>query len=316
MHINYRYKQTPQLNKLLQTLEVNRRLIDLLPSLPHIERHLRRQSILKSALFSASIENIGTASPHDASKLEVQNIYSAANWLVSTVGPSRLSLSVINQLHRRALHNVSPHAGEFRHEPSAIFNQAGVAIYFTPPPQQIKPLLTQLINVNKRISVTPVRAAVFHFGFEKIHPFIDGNGRVGRLVSTLILKAEGYDFRGLIDLEEYLDANRIAYYDLLNLTVKDITPFVEFFINGLVDQSNQVINKLKHQTEDTVDTLLPRRQEILNVIRDHQQVSFDFIRRRFLAVPAPTLRYDLRQLINANLVKKLGATRGAVYSPK
>ena len=127
---------------------------------------------------------------------------------------------------------------------------------------------------------------------------------------------EGYDFRGLIDLEEYLDANRIAYYDLLNLTVKDITPFVEFFINGLVDQSNQVINKLKHQTEDTVDTLLPRRQEILNVIRDHQQVSFDFIRRRFLAVPAPTLRYDLRQLINANLVKKLGATRGAVYSPK
>jgi Fic family protein len=315
MHVGYRYKQTSKLTQLLQALEVNRRLIDLLPSLPHIERHLRRQLILKSALFSARIEGIGTASPHDASKLEVQNILSASNWLHFASGPRRLNLKVICQFHNRILHDLSPDAGQFRHEASAIFNQAGVSIYFAPPPIEIKPLLSQLIRHTQRIFVNSIRAAMFHFGFEKIHPFLDGNGRVGRLVSTLILKLNGYDFRGLIDLEEYLDANRTAYYDLLNITSRDITPFIEFFINGLVDQSNQVINKLKHQTEDVIDTLLPRRREILNVIRDHQQVSFDFIRRRFLAVLAPTLRYDLRQLLKANLVKKLGATRGALYSP-
>lgn len=315
MDINYRYKLTPHINDLLQSLQVNRRLIDLLPSLPHIEHHLRHQSILKSALFSARIEGIGHASPQDASKLEVQNILSATNWLHSVAGPHRLSLQVMRQFHRRVLNNLSPDAGEFRHDASAIFNQAGVAIYFTPPPIEIKPLLAQLIRYARRISITPVRAAVFHSGFERIHPFLDGNGRVGRLVSTLILKQDGYDFRGLINLEEYLDANRSAYYDLLNLTDKDITVWVEFFINGLVDQSNQVINKLQHQTEDVTSTLLPRRQEILQIIRDHQQISFDFIRRRFLLIPASTLRYDLRQLINHNLVKKIGVTRGALYSP-
>ena len=315
MQINYRYKQTPKLTQLLQTLEVNRRLIDLLPSLPHIERHLRRQSILKSALFSARIEGIGTASPHDASKLEVKNILSASNWLHSASGPRRLSLKVICQLHSRILSNLSPDAGGFRREASAIFNQAGVAIYFTPPPIEIKPLLGQLIRHTKRILINPIQAAVFHFGFERIHPFLDGNGRVGRLVSTLILKLDGYNFRGLIDLEEYLDANRAAYYDLLNLASKDITAFVEFFLTGLVDQSEQVINKLRGQAETTEDKLLPRRQEILNTIREHKQVSFDFIRRRFLAIPASTLRYDLRQLAKQNLIKKLGVTRGAVYSP-
>lgn len=315
MDIKYHYQLTPHINDLLQSLQVNRRLIDLLPSLPHIEHHLRRQSILKSALFSARIEGIGNALPQDASKLEVQNILSAANWLHSVAGPRRLSLQVMRQFHGRVLNNLSPDAGEFHHEASAVFNQAGVAIYFTPPPTEIKPLLAQLIRYTRRISITPVRAAVFHFGFEKIHPFLDGNGRVGRLVSTLILKQEGYDFRGLVDLEEYLDANRTAYYDLLNLTGKDITAWVEFFINGLVYQSNQVINKLQHQTEDVTSTLLPRRQEILQIIRDHQQISFDFIRRRFLAIPPSTLRYDLRQLAKLNLIKKLGATRGAVYSP-
>lgn len=315
MQINYHCRSTPKITQLLQTLEVNRRLIDLLPSLPHIEHHLRRQSILKSALFSARIEGIGHALPQDASKLEVQNILSVSNWLHSVAGPRRLSLQVMRQFHGRVLNNLSPDAGEFRYEASAIFNQAGVAIYFTPPPTEIKPLLAQLIRYTRRISITPVRTAVFHFGFERIHPFLDGNGRVGRLVSTLILKQDGYDFRGLINLEEYLDANRTAYYDLLNLTGKDITAWVEFFINGLVDQSNQVINKLQHQTEDVTSTLLPRRQEILQIIRDHHQVSLDFISRRFLAVPVSTLRYDLRQLAKLNLIKKLGATRGAVYSP-
>ena len=72
---------------------------------------------------------------------------------------------------------------------------------------------------------------------------------------------------------------------------------------------------LAMQRQDIEEALLPKRREILNTIREHKQVSFDFIRRRFLAIPASTLRYDLRQLAKQNLIKKLGVTRGAVYSP-
>lgn len=59
--------------------------------------------------------------------------------------------------------------------------------------------------------------------------------------------------------------------------------------------------------------LLPRRAEIVEVIRDHKMVSFDFIARRFRRVPTRTLHYDLAQLIRAGYVKRLGATRGAQY---
>lgn len=71
---------------------------------------------------------------------------------------------------------------------------------------------------------------------------------------------------------------------------------------------------LEIQRQMDEESLLPKRREILNTIREHKQVSLDFIHRRFLLIPPSTLRYDLRQLAKLNLIKKLGATRGAVYS--
>jgi len=62
--------------------------------------------------------------------------------------------------------------------------------------------------------------------------------------------------------------------------------------------------------------LLPRRQEILNIIKDHQLVSFNLIERRFPSIPPSNLHYDLQQLLKANLIKKLGRTRGVLYVPK
>lgn len=63
------------------------------------------------------------------------------------------------------------------------------------------------------------------------------------------------------------------------------------------------------------DALLPRRREILLIIRDHKQVSFDFIKRRFVGTPSSTLHYELQQLMKAKLIRKLGITRGALYVP-
>jgi len=61
--------------------------------------------------------------------------------------------------------------------------------------------------------------------------------------------------------------------------------------------------------------LLPKRQAILDTITDHQLVSLDFIQRRFITTPARTLRYHLQQLTKQGFIKKLGNTRGALYSP-
>lgn len=328
MKLDYFYQKTEKIQKNLQQLEILKQAFNLLPPLPHIEQNLRRQSILKSSLFSARIEgnklNVTDVNyvnlerkPDTLAKLEIFNISRAINFLYSPSNPNKLTKELLLELHKRVMQDISPNAGTFRKEPSAIFNQAGVAIYLTPPPKEIPPLLegfTKLVNLKS--DPVSIKAAISHFAFEKIHPFLDGNGRVGRLVSTFILKKEEFDFRGLVSLEEYLDNNRDSYYYLLNNKGKNITPFVEFFLEALLHQAEKTFQEVKnYKEENRQDTLLPRRREILEIIRDHQMVSFDFIRRRFVKIPESTLHYDLKKLLEGKFIKKLGNTRGVVYTP-
>jgi len=295
--------------------------------LPHIEASLRHQSLLKSSLFSARIEgnmlrveevvrpqrNVSRS----IEKIEVFNILAALQWIHAGRAPKRLTVNTILRLHRFVLHGISSHAGRFRNEPSAIFNTAGVAIYMTPPPSEIRTLIQKLIIMTKTSKEHGViQAAKSHFAFEKIHPFIDGNGRVGRLLSSLILKNAGYGFRGLVVLEEYLNDHREEYYDLLATVGKDITGFVSFFCETVAISSESAIEMLKKVKEEKPeDMLLPRRKEILEIIRDHKLISFDGIKRRFHAVPESSLHYDLAMLQKKKFIKKLGTTRGVLYAP-
>lgn len=327
MDIDYRYRKTEEIEKSIIRIEVARKIIDLLPQLPHVEASLRHQSLLKSSLFSARIEgnmlrdeevvhpqkNVSRS----IEKIEVFNILSALQWIHSGRAPKKLTINTILRLHKFVLHDISSDVGRFRNEPSAIFNTAGVAIYMTPPPSQIAPLLQQLIKMMAgRKEHGVIKAAIVHFAFEKIHPFLDGNGRVGRLLSNLILNKAEYGFRGLIVLEEYLSDHREEYYDLLATSGKDITDFVSFFCETVAIASEKVIDMLKKVKEEKPeDMLLPRRREILEIIRDHKLISFDGIRRRFHAVPESSLHYDLSMLLKNGFIRKLGSTRGVVYAP-
>lgn len=326
MKLDYTYRKTAKIKDYLERLTVARKVIEIVPTLPHIEDNLRRKSLLKSSLFSARIEgnpityeeisfsneNIKTK---DINKIEVFNILAAIRWLRSNQPPAKLTKNLILKLHKLVMKDLSNSPGFFRKDPSAIFNQAGIAVYFAPPPNEIPDLILKLIKqTNLSKEPTPVKAALFHFAFEKIHPFLDGNGRVGRLLSVFILQQGDFGFRGLVPLEEEIEQQRQNYYDLLQISKKEITEFVEFFLEVITIQAEKIIKELKEvKKELPEDTLLPRRQEILAIIKTHKIVSFDFIRRRFIKIPESTLHYDLKQLIKNGFIKKLGSTRGVLY---
>lgn len=327
MRINYKYRKTANIEEAIVKIEVAKRIIELLPQLPHIEDHLRRQSLLKSSLFSARIEgnrlkieeiesNRNTS--RDLEKKEVFNILRALKWIHSEKSRKNINLDIILKLHKFVMSGLSLDVGKLRHEPSAIFNRGGIAVYMTPPPSELQNLMNHLIKTIKTNQEHPsVVAALAHFAFEKIHPFLDGNGRVGRLLSTYILKNRGYEFRSLVTFEEYLESHREEYYDLLASENKDITGFVDFFLSAIVISADKVIEALKSKSQETeYDTLLPRRQEIMAIIKDHKMVSFNFLKRRFQKIPDSSLHYDLKMLQNKGFIKKLGSTRGVVYSPK
>lgn len=319
------YTKTPRIESLTIELEALKKAFAYLKLPAKTITYLRRASILKSALYSARIEGNSlrpedisaatVANPHSRQKHEVANIARAFSFLDRS-GYQPLDIEFVKDLHRIVLDTLSASAGYLRQEESAIFNQAGVAVYLAPAPQQVRPLLDGLLAYcNTKADHPAVRSAVAHIWFEKIHPFADGNGRVGRLLSHAILRQEDYDLGGVVPLEEYLDDHRDAYYDALARDTSDVTDFVEFFLGALVAQAEKTLEQATTPVPPHRVELLPRRAEILDVIRDHRMISFDEIARRFRAVSAGTLHYDLAQLTKKGYIKKLGSTRGVVYVP-
>jgi Fic family protein len=313
---------TDKIAKYLYTLDILKSAYRLHPLPEKTALTLRRRSILKSSLFSARIEGNPLTLPevesgqNDEKSLhlqEIENIVLAYTYL-DEHAEEPVTKTILTDIHRLVMRGITGSAGQLRTEESAIFNRAGIAVYLTPAPAKISPLLDELIAwLNDNPTAPPIAASVSHIWFEKIHPFDDGNGRVGRLLSTLLLKKSGYDFGGIVPFEEYLDNHRQAYYDTLGTDSQDVTRFIEFFLEALTIQAQQSLTESNNPPVVKHPDLLPRRAEILEIIRDHQSVSFDFLSRRFTKIPVRTLHYDLEQLIKSGYVNKLGSTRGALY---
>lgn len=151
-----------------------------------------------------------------------------------------------------------------------------------------------------------------------IHPFLDGNGRVGRLLIYAVLRTLGYDFGIHVPFEEYLETHRESYYYHLDTGMNETEEYLFFMLHAFYEQTNQIKKAFHDSTQNHNQTVLlpPRQDEIRRIITDHKMVTFDFIRRRFMKVPPRTLRYDLKKMCDAGVLVKVGKTRGAYYSVK
>lgn len=324
MIIPPKYVLTPTISKHLQTIEGVKSALETITLPPEIETTIRRQSILKSSVFSARIEgnplalnDLTKTSSHDQKKQEIFNILKGLQ-LVQKRGARDITQTFINELHAKVMGGLfdKKNIGQLRSEMSAIFNSAGIAIYLPPQPRLIPGLLERVIRFanSQKEQFVPIRAVLTHYTYEKIHPHLDGNGRVGRLLLQAVLEKTGYGMKGLLSVEEYLDKHRSYYYDVLALSEHDVTQYVEFMLEALsetaLEAKKLALNKDASKPEDY---LLPRRAEILLIIKDHQLVSFDTIKRRFMVVNERTLRYDLKKLQDQKLIRKRGTTKGAYY---
>jgi len=324
MVIPPKYFLTPKITQLLQSIEVSKEVINSIEIPKELETNIRRKSTLKSSLFSARIEgntlNLDElpSTPSKSQRTqEVFNILKALNWVYERRSKN-LNLQDILKLHQLVIEGLveKQDTGKFRTNLGAIFNSAGIAIYLPPRPSQILSLTKDLIKFanSEKEQFAPIKASLIHYTFEKIHPFLDGNGRVGRLLLQAVLQKEGYGMKGILPLEEYLDNHRSEYYRVLESSEKDVTDYVEFILESIAETAKEVKEQfLKKDGVKVEDLLLPRRAEILNIIKDHGIANFDTIRRRFLKVNERTLRYDLKKLADQGLIKKRGTTKGVYY---
>lgn len=325
MRIPPSYTTTDEILSLITKIEALRLHLSSVVFLPEIIDKIKRANLLKSSLYSARIEgnplelsDLESKNPKEQRKKEIFNLVDAADSIDSIKTGEPLLKSHLLKLHAAVLKDISPYAGQIRTEVSAIFNQANVAIYLPPPPAQINSLLDQLLKyINSKKDRFPlVISFLTHLVFEKIHPFLDGNGRVGRLLISAVLKSYGWNFAFAVPFEEYLDTHRGEYYFHLDKGLQNTNEYLIFMLEAYLNQLETLKRQLEEEAVKKQEFLSPRQEEIINIVKDHQVVSFDMIKRRFLKVPGRTLRYDLKKLVDKGLVEKSGETRGRYYRIK
>ena len=204
---------------------------------------------------------------------------------------------------------------------------------FRPPPAisvpfQIRDLIA-FINSSNSQDIHPVlRSGIVHYEFVRIHPFVDGNGRVARALSTLLLFQEGYDIRKFFSLEEYFDRDAGTYYSSLQSVLKSDgmqNVWLTYFTEGLAIELTKVKEKVERISIDGKlrsklggkPLLLTDRQlKIIEYIQEAGFLQNNAFKQLFPFVSEDTVLNELKSLIKSGIVRKQGATKAAKYIMK
>lgn len=163
-----------------------------------------------------------------------------------------------------------------------------------------------------------VKTAVFCYEFVSIHPFQDGNGRLSRLLSSLLLIKLGYKWIQYVSFEHEIENRKVEYYQELRKCQaqrpgEEITTWLYFFFDALINVQNQLIAKLN--TEGIESSLSPKEKSILVFITDHPGTKSGEIATK-LKIPNPTVKKILSELVNKKLIEKYGSGPGTNYGIK
>ena len=198
--------------------------------------------------------------------------YRDAFLLVSEYLSSGLPITetLIRSIHQKLVEGVRGEKGKpgaYRLvQNDVVSGKTGKPVYTPPPPEAVSGLMQDLVGwLQSDSEIHPVLiAGIAQFELVHIHPFVDGNGRTSRLLSTLCMYSAGYDFKRLFTISEYYDRVRQAFYQAIQSVREqnmDLTGWLEFFTKGLATQLHEV--KTRGEQVIRVDVL--SKQHGLNI---------------------------------------------------
>lgn len=181
---------------------------------------------------------------------EVQNYIEAINYSVERLSELPLSMRLLKESHEILLKGVRGEhkaPGEIRKTQNWIGGSSlKDAFYIPPEPNMLPDLLTDIEKFlhNEELQVPEIiRAGIAHYQFETVHPFLDGNGRTGRLLIILYLISTGLLNKPVLYISDFFEKNRMSYYDSLAMVKKsdNMTQWLKFFLNGVVETAKSSI---------------------------------------------------------------------------
>lgn len=265
------------------------------------------------------------ADPDDVRELlNYKKAFEFVSEYLEDAGP--ITEGLIREIHKRLVEGVrggSAAPGEYRKIQNYVVNSVTGEVVYTPPPAHDVPIMmAELVEwFNREQDVHPVlMSGISQFQFVHIHPFLDGNGRTSRLLSTLCLYRAGYDFKRLFTISEYYDRDRPAFYRAIQSVREsgmDMTGWLEYFVEGLTTQLAEVRERGEQAIRRDVlvkeHRLSNRQAKALGHILEHSSLTIQDFERLCPDVNRRSLQRDLKAMVERGLIAAEGETHHLVY---
>lgn len=254
---------------------------------------------------------------------EVLNYVLALEYGLERVNSLPLSLRLIREVHARLVEGVRggrPSPGEFRTTPNWIGPPGCVlndAVFVPPPPEDMTRCLGEFEQYLHAPDDYPplVRLALIHYQFEAIHPFVDGNGRIGRLLVALLTVPWRLLSQPLLYVSEFFERNRQDYYDHLQAVSEQgaWAPWIRFFLRGVSEQARETVKRLRRMGDLQADwhkrltgarssTLL---LQLADSLLERPVVTIPRA-RSILGVTYPSASRCVGKLVEAGILRQMG----------
>lgn len=306
---------------------------------PHllIAPYVRREAVLSSRIegTQASLSDIlldeaKADIPHGdpADVREVRNYVTALEYGIERLKTLPLSLRLVRELHERLMRGVRGDRaapGEFRRSQNWIGSAGSTpntATYVPPPPDEMMNALAaweKFLHVRKTIPEL-IQCALMHEHFEAIHPFLDGNGRVGRLLITLFLMERGRLSQPLLYLSAYIEAHRQDYYELLQRvrTRGDWRSWLLYFLTGVEETAHDAMKRTTNLMDlrETYRSRLREKSKALALVDKLFENPFVTVARaaQLLKTSNPTARQAVTLLQKEGVLEEVSGRKwGQLY---
>ena len=215
--------------------------------------------------------------------------------------------------HKLMMQDLVENSGKYRTDGVGIFDGEHV-VHVAPPAKRVPELMADLFEWLKTSDVHPlIKSCVFHYEFEFIHPFQDGNGRIGRLWQTVILK-EWKEVFAWIPVETLIKENQKEYYNALGVSDKSAnsTKFIEFMLSIILTTIEEIIATENKVTVKVTQKVTVNQKKIIKAIKENPNITQEKL-AEIIGISRKSIIANMKHLQENGFIKRIGADKNGYW---